>query len=454
MTRSVALVALLLSVLFVLAGCDGDGNDVPSPSPAPTETGTTSPGPSPSASPAPTGTAQPGVPVFAWSIRAPQALPQDMVVYLERGCWQCDGPAEALERTTSIGNPGAVEVETRELFRAPGGPPAYILSFVSSPDGHEIWLTVCSRGYCGAVGEPTADAQVTVYHSDDGGITWSPVETFDGMVGIVTVAAGIPILARTERDASGNYVTTYFSLQGGRELRGPDGAYPLWGSNGDRLAWQTEDGRRLLRSDGSVIFESETPFFVLGVPHPDNDIFYVQWRRASPAASARSALVDRGVVVAEYDDAGPEFFLSPGAWLDERTAIGNAGFLPEQVSGASGQGQRNLPVLIDFVAGTVTPLTVYGPDFWSDAYRGRNRVWAADRGTPTAQTPYVVDADGDCLNVREQPSLSASVVRCWVDGVVLWAPGKEPIEAEGVTWIAVEGPDGSSGWASAEFLRR
>src|SRR5690606_5955314 len=39
-------------------------------------------------------------------------------------------------------------------------------------DDGTLYLFECSTGYCGGVGEATADASVTLYRSTDDGITW------------------------------------------------------------------------------------------------------------------------------------------------------------------------------------------------------------------------------------------------------------------------------------------
>jgi hypothetical protein len=261
-------------------------------------------------------------------------------------------------------------------------------------------------------------------------------------------------MARSEVDGSGNFVTTYFVLQGGNELEGPEDAYLVHDTPGDNLTWQTIDGMRLLRTDGSVIFESDEPFSVVGPPHPADEIYFVFFRDPQTGSDTRWALIDGGDVVAEFETSNRNLFVNPGAWLDSRTALGNIGVLSADIPGQSGEGQRLVPAIIDFEAGTLTPVMLYGPDFWADEYRGRNRITAVDRGPAGARTPYVVDAEGDCVNVRAEASLSATVVRCWRHGVVLWAAGEEMVEAHGVTWRAVTGPDGSRGFASAEFLRR
>ncbi len=57
-----------------------------------------------------------------------------------------------------------------------------------------------------------------------------------------------------------------------------------------------------------------------------------------------------------------------------------------------------------------------------------------------------------CLNVREQPSLSARVVTCLADDVLLAEMGLRSSDGA-IEWVQVRTPGQYLGWASAEFLR-
>jgi hypothetical protein len=78
-------------------------------------------------------------------------------------------------------------------------------------------------------------------------------------------------------------------------------------------------------------------------------------------------------------------------------------------------------------------------------------VPAPEAGGPGLETGVdaVVYGAGDCLNFRQQPSLSAAVVTCQLDGTRARVVDG-PVTADGVTWWQLEG----FGWASAEFLAR
>jgi hypothetical protein len=81
-------------------------------------------------------------------------------------------------------------------------------------------------------------------------------------------------------------------------------------------------------------------------------------------------------------------------------------------------------------------------------FSGRNYVRAVLQG-PFAR---VVDT-GSCLNVRAEPGMTADVLACAADGVLLRDTG-ESREVDGATWRRVATPAGIEGWASEEFLER
>ncbi len=64
-----------------------------------------------------------------------------------------------------------------------------------------------------------------------------------------------------------------------------------------------------------------------------------------------------------------------------------------------------------------------------------------------------VKIPGDCLNIRSSASLTAAVLSCPGHGALLRSSGATR-EADGLTWVAVQAPDGREGWASALYLER
>ena len=71
-------------------------------------------------------------------------------------------------------------------------------------------------------------------------------------------------------------------------------------------------------------------------------------------------------------------------------------------------------------------------------------------------SPFLqVTGTGDCLNVREKPTLQTPVIACHADGVLL---GQADLQqnfagSDNITWSLVIMPGGGSGYASMEFLR-
>ena len=64
-----------------------------------------------------------------------------------------------------------------------------------------------------------------------------------------------------------------------------------------------------------------------------------------------------------------------------------------------------------------------------------------------------VSTGGDCLRVRDLPTLAAPVIGCFRDDVLLWVGG--PPEAnESREWTAVRTPEGAPGYSVAEYLVR
>jgi cellulose biosynthesis protein BcsQ len=79
-------------------------------------------------------------------------------------------------------------------------------------------------------------------------------------------------------------------------------------------------------------------------------------------------------------------------------------------------------------------------------------VQQAPSVTPSAQARLrVVAKDGTFVNLREQPSLNASIVSPLFDGISVDVIGPD-VEADGQVWRHVRNLAGTTGWVSTEFL--
>ena len=385
---------LLLLILLGLIGaaCSGDAKSAPTP---PSSVASPQPSPAAGESATPqgsTGETVAGIAVRKWMVQAPAKLPPGAVLYVEKGCTQCDGPTESIERVRARAD-GSTELAT--VFKAPGDSQRYILSTFIASDGHELWVTVCSRGYCGGVGQVSADAQVTFHHSLDGGTSWKQEGTRAGMASITAVTAIGPLLVESALDStSGKFTTSYTILPNGPSgagampIRAPQGASSLYfPQTGMQLLWLGADNQSVLRSDGSVVFKADLGghdstggVFPVGAPSADFQALVMGWtHRDSSGTRPYQAFVRDGKPRGIFTGLALNTNANPGAWLDATRAYGTVSLSPSEVPGATARAnsfQSGIPVLIDFERGEITPLEIYGPLF-TDAYRGRNLIRAA-----------------------------------------------------------------------------
>jgi hypothetical protein len=79
---------------------------------------------------------------------------------------------------------------------------------------------------------------------------------------------------------------------------------------------------------------------------------------------------------------------------------------------------------------------------------------ALSQESPTGGQLYWlrVTGAGDCVNVREAPSLSSRVLTCLADDVLVGNRGQRQT-ADGLDWILVRTPGNQSGWMSVQYLR-
>ena len=403
------------------------------------------------ATPPPTGETIAGVPVGGISFTQPGSLPVPMSVVIEKGCFQCDGPASAFERVTLDAQGQLV---TEQLFEPDSG---YISHSYWDSANRTHYLSVCSRGYCGGVGQVSADAQTTILRSIDGGVTWQTVQTFDGDVGLAAATQQGFLL---NRSTFSNGVNDYrFQILGtDTVVRPPAGAEPEFRAGTDNLiGWRKTGTNELLKLDGTalVTLPAVGNPQVAGMPRVAgifNDEVLVTWVDGTPQSGLRGYLgiMRNGVLATIFQHtptAGtPGIFV--GNWLTKSVVFGSAWFSPTDIDPSSSNSTGNWgPVMLDLQTGQMTVLELYGPAF-SDAYAGqRNYIREVEPG------PFLrVTGAGDCLNVREQAATSAKSLGCFADNVLLKDLAAEE-QSGGVTWKKVATPGGQEGWASAEFLR-
>ena len=89
-------------------------------------------------------------------------------------------------------------------------------------------------------------------------------------------------------------------------------------------------------------------------------------------------------------------------------------------------------------------LTLDEDGFWSVDFV---RAPPLEESQVSVGSEAVVLGAGSCLNFREEPSSTAGVVFCLIDGT-RGVVAEGPVDADGITWWRLE----ELGWASEQFL--
>ena len=446
---AVRLALAALAAALLLVACS---DRVPAP-PTPTATRTARP-----ATPSPTQTHAPATPDFLEGVEvrplriyANWGVNETTSLIIELGCTQCDGPTTGFARVYKMPYTGVqfdVLLTPEKLPLPPATPEdqRYVAGFGLAPDGSDLVAGICVYGYCGGMGGPTANAEVWLFRSQDGGVTWSDYghlprpETILGWLGPGSV------LTSYYEDESAT--VSYTVRPSGEVVRPPvniPNTWPVVTSSGEVL-WSSKegrlffsDGRTYVAAQGGVSFGRPVrsdkgdllPFFWDG-----NDSYYLAQLKAD--GSVRRALVATSWI-------NPEQWLPP---VESRYILGTVNVPQEELwrHEVPGQFAGVLPALIDLVSGTAA---VYAEPFLQPPFlNGRNHVVAVQRG-PFAR---VVNT-GDCLNVRDAPSTSGNILACLADGVLV-RDSADVSQADGTTWAHVTTPSGTEGWVSTEYLER
>jgi hypothetical protein len=401
------------------------------------------------------------------TILEPVELPQGLVLFVERGCWSCDGPADSIERFYTD-SAGALRRDL--LFEAPTG------SIFGGPvfgDDGAVYMSTCSRGYCGYLGAPSGDAQSTVFRSLDGGITWEDLGNIAGPAAVAFVAGRELILDRSTFDADGSseWHRRYVRFPSGDELVAPPGyegrfVTAMWLNQ--QILWFDLESAVVVDGTGAVVYDLGAITGLDASTHRmlisafGGDLVLLSYRKAG-GDEALHHVMHAGEVGAVLRMPGQSSFGLASPMVHSSRALGNlwisvgalrlafeasgsgASFLDDAVPGAD---QKSLPAVLDLWAATAQPLKLFGPTLGENYTGNRNFIVHADEGAFFR----VETGDDDCLNVREEPSVDAPVVACYASGVLL-ADLREQVEPGG-SWRKVATPLGIAGWASEAYLER
>ncbi len=367
---------------------------------------------------------------------------------IELGCTQCDGPTTGFARVYGIHGTGFDILMTPEMLPLPPAAAEdqrYIAGFGFAADGSDLIAGVCVHGYCGGMGGPTANAEVWLFRSTDGGITWSDFEHLPRPE-VVVGWLGPGSVLTSYIDESG---TSFFTVRpAGQSLAAPVNAPKAWPTvtGTGEVLWYASAG--LLHSDGRTYAGTGQSELSFGKPlvGDKRNLLPLSWSRGS----------DSGYYLAELDPDGSvrraftaDGWINPEAWMSPVSDGRIFASVPVPASRYRSLGGRqfvgSLPAVIDLGSATVLPIS--NPFLDGPFQNGRNHVVAVQQG------PLVrVKDTGDCLNVRAAPD-DGEVLECVRDNVILRDTG-ESANAGGLTWARVQTPSGTEGWSAAQYLEQ
>jgi hypothetical protein len=396
-----------------------------------------------------------GVPVRTFTVGAPALLPNGYVFYEVQ--WQWEGPAKAVQRAYRASD-GKIRVDVLYETNLTGSPPdgPAIASVAASLDGASMAIGVC-RGFCYGETGP-----ISVISSVDSGITWSELGTVNPS-GRVRGAGSGSALVQTLAEM------VVLPANGGKPMpiSGQDDVLLMGSDPLPIVLIRGSDGATLTRADGAAFGRAPLPAgSTVEAIQPAasgsaglSASLAVDWYVATTRDPARvhySGLMDGpgGPLRTVFRWGAPlRLGSSIGSWLRADQEIRMVSFAPSLFGdrfAGHGTGDINLPAIVDWNAGTVSPILEHFADGILGPKSGSPAVLAVAKG------PFVrVTTGSDCLNVREVPGKSSvAVLGCFRDGVLLRLRPEPEQPFGGAIWLAVATPDGQSGWASAEFLER
>jgi hypothetical protein len=394
-----------LVAVLLLAACS---DRVPAPA-------TQTPSPSASASPAPSVTRLPlGLP--ALTLAPAVALPPDIALLLETGCFGCDGPATGLIRVTRsaagvsgrdlllsagahklYGDDDAVQLYfagdvpiPREMVDTSKGLQQYdphVTGIATGYDGSEIVVSVCVYPGCGVGMDAwSPDGRVALYRSVDGGETWADFGTIDGG-GVLGIVSPGTILALSPIGPDGP--PDVFLYPGHELVAHPPTAQgvfhpPVVLADGT-IAWPNWGGS-LQRADGSLIVDLPDlagvfgPFDISSVVQQPfgHHLIAVQWADSGAGGTTFLSLFDsEGAHLRTFS---VDRFLLLGTWVSGTAIAGNVGVEADELAGNIPEFFPGLlPALIDIEAGMISPIV--DPFLEAGAEMGRNYVRGVQLGS-------------------------------------------------------------------------
>jgi hypothetical protein len=370
------------------------------------------------------------------------------MLFIATGCWGCDGPTSGLDRVYRLG--GEIVKESVKL------PPGGIRSIAVRPNTQEIVAVICQKDYCGDFGPAQTDLVSTVFRSLDGGVSWEALATFEAYAGVSAFTPGGYVVTVWTPDAAdpvqGEY--SYYLMPGRTRVVPPEGTAQYGGFRvlpDGQLAFQSDDGQRWLRADGSV--GHELPFPVtserVGAEETRDGASLISW--SSDLGPGRytsySVIWQSGAAVVGAIDPGNGISFRAGEWLGRGQFVGNV-FVSDKELGLPNSNlydyERSVPAYVDLERGTANPIDT---PFFEAHYR-MNRTYVL--GTGPEQIGRV-NTPGDCLYLRETGAPDGKIITCLKHGTLV---ALDVFAGAPEGWVRVFGPMGELGYVAAQYLER
>lgn len=385
----------------------------------------------------------------------PYSIQPGEVWYFKYLCDACGpGPFPNLYRAYRAADGTLVVDDLKAKTLSMGYPVAYSADWQSGT----VYLATCEPGVnCYSLGSGGADSQkpASVYKSTDGAVTWK----LDGEIPPRTA------LSATGRDEAlattyaGDYSDArYWFYPSGRVFDPPqrvtDKVVPMV-LNSLTIVWRSSAGVYYDQA-GTALFG---PLFAekyepqIAVADPQYQHTYLTWAETDFKIGWTAQPFYSYVARIDRDGQMRELFGLPGDTMWISGEFPRTGDKPRALFGRFRFGttvdyERDVSfgAVLDLATGKVRRFTEL------DAARPRGSfVWMED--LVRSVQFYRVTGAGDCLNIRESPTLTGRVIACLADDVLVGGMEVPPQTANGIEWRYVSLPDKRSGWASTEFLR-
>ena len=401
------------------------------------------PEPAASASSKPPLAVMPGVAVRELTPGPTASIPGGIIYYTPQ-CFGCGGL-----RMPALYRIADERGRTRAEDLLPEEARSRVITFAADWDHGQVYLGVCGRpAACIGISYQAAPRNF-ILHSSDGGVTWNEIGELPDRSLFVGVVGG-ELIVMNLKPAPGGFPDRVWRYESGTTIEPPNTSVPARpiALGASSLVWRTDNGTYYDQSGAVLLsapFTGGKPVDIVSAD-PGYRYNFVRWSGAASAIQNWAkdpwyeylGVMDRGGTLQQAR-----------AWYGTGSGIRISGAFPSE-SGAPTQLFGNISI-----AGELPEAAIY--DLPSATIRTIPLPTTSPEGTfpqvlHMSRYPFArVAGAGDCLNLRDQPSLSARPLDCVADRVLLRIDGGV-VEAEGFSWIQVRTPAGMPAWSAMQYL--